>query len=61
MSDKKQFKSSKPEKSDKADERVEHRPWLRRQQQNKTQQQKKKDPEEIPILRFGPNNNFAQF
>jgi len=61
MSDKKQSKSSKPVKSDKGDDRVEHRPWLWRQQQNKTQQQKKKDPEEMPILRFGPNNNFAQF
>jgi len=25
------------------------------------QQEKKKDPEEIPILKFGPNNNFARF
>jgi len=25
------------------------------------QQQKKKDPKEIPILQFGPNNNFAKF
>jgi hypothetical protein len=61
MSDKKQLKSSKPEKSDKVDQRVERRPWLRRQQQGKTQQQKKKDPKEILILRFGPNNNFAKF
>ncbi len=22
---------------------------------------KKKDPEDIPILRYGPNNNFAKF
>jgi hypothetical protein len=61
MSDKKQLKSSKPEKSDKVDDCIARQPWLIRRKQGKTQQQKKKDPEEIPILRFGPNNNFAKF
>ncbi len=55
MSDKKQANSKKSEG------RHERRPWLRKQQPGRGQQQKKKDPEEIPILRFGPNNNFAKF
>jgi len=55
MSDKK--KSS----SEKSENWQEHHPWLRKQQPDRGQQQKKKDPEEIPILRFGPNNNFSKF
>jgi len=54
MSDKKQANSKKSEG------RHERRPWLRKQQPGRGQQQKKKDPEEIPILRFGPNNYFAK-
>ena len=61
MSDKKQLKSSKPEKSDEVDDCIARQPWLIWRKQGKTQQQKKKDPEEIPILMFGPNNNFAKF
>jgi hypothetical protein len=34
---------------------------LRKQQPGRGQQPKKKDPKEIPILKFGPNNNFAKF
>jgi hypothetical protein len=57
MSDKKQ--SCKPEK--KANQ--EYKPWLRKsgRGQGKEQTTKKKDPEEVPILTFGPNNNFAKF
>jgi len=43
------------------DDCIARQPWLIRRKQGKTQQQKEKDPEEIPILRFGPNNNFAKF
>jgi hypothetical protein len=47
---------------EKSEGRQEHRPWLRKQQPGRGQQQPmKKDPEEIPILHFGPNNNFAKF
>jgi hypothetical protein len=55
MSDKKQSNS------DKSDGRQERWPWLCKQQPGRGQQQKKKYPEEIPILKFGPNNNFAKF
>ncbi len=34
---------------------------MRKQQPGRGQQPKKKDPKEIPILKFGPNNNFAKF
>jgi hypothetical protein len=34
---------------------------LCKQQAGRGQQEKKKDPEEIPTLQFGPNNNFAKF
>jgi hypothetical protein len=55
MSEKKQTSS------DKSENKQERRPWLRKQQPGRGQQPKKKDPEEIPILKFGPNNNFAKF
>jgi hypothetical protein len=57
MSDKKQ--SGKPENKTSQ----ETKQWLRRQGkgQGRGQFHKKKDPEEVPILTFGPNNNFAKF
>jgi len=55
MSEKKQTSS------DKSESKQERRPWLRKQQPGRGQQPKKKDPEEIPILKFSPNNNFAKF
>jgi hypothetical protein len=55
MSEKKQTSS------DKSENKQERRPWLRKQQPGRGQQPKKKDPEEIPILKFGPNNNIAKF
>jgi hypothetical protein len=60
MSDKKQ--SGKPE--NKTEQR--YKPWLRKAGrgggQGRDQQAiKKKDPEQLPILTFGPNNNFAKF
>jgi hypothetical protein len=57
MSDKKQ--PGKPENKTKQ----ETKPWLRRQGkgQGRGQFHKKKDPEEVPILTFGPKNNFAKF
>jgi hypothetical protein len=59
MSDKKQ--SGKPE--NKSDQR--YKPWLRKAgrgggQGREQQAIKKKDPEQLPILTFGPNNNFAK-
>jgi hypothetical protein len=35
------------------------KPWLKRGEQR--QAPKKKDPTEIPILRYGPSNNFLKF
>jgi len=55
MSEKKQTSS------DNSDNKQERRPWLRKQQPGRGQQLQKKDPKEIPILKFGPNNNFAKF
>jgi hypothetical protein len=40
------------------------KPWFERgakMQGRGIQQQKKKDPTEIPILRYGLNNNFSKF
>jgi hypothetical protein len=59
MSDKKQ--SGKPPEN-KSEQR--NKPWLRKPGRGGGQgkeQTKKKDPEEVPILTFGPNNNFAKF
>jgi hypothetical protein len=58
MSDKKSGKShNKPEQR--------YKPWLRKSGrgggQGREQSSKKKDPEQLPILTFGPNNNFAKF
>jgi hypothetical protein len=60
--------SDKPEKANvpalkKDEKKADRKPWMRHggryaQQQ---QQQKKKDPTEIPILQYGPNNNFSKF
>ncbi len=36
-------------------------PWLWKQQAARGQQQKRRNPEDIPILWFGPNNHFAKF
>jgi hypothetical protein len=57
MTDKKQ--SDKPERKVTQG----YKPWLRKsgRGQGKEQIAKKKDPEEVPILTFGPNNNFAKF
>jgi hypothetical protein len=58
MSDKKQ--SGKPEK--KTEQR--YKPWLGKQGRGGglgREQSRRKDPEELPILTFEPNNNFAKF
>jgi hypothetical protein len=58
MSEKKQ--SGKPE--NKTEQR--YKPWLRKQGRGGGQgreQIRKKDPEGLPSLTFGPNNNFAKF
>jgi hypothetical protein len=53
--------------SGKSDKKPEQRfkPWLRKSGrgggQGRDQPNKKKDPEQLPILSFGPNNNFAKF
>jgi hypothetical protein len=59
MSDKKQS-GKQPE--NKPDQR--YKPWLRKPGRGggqSNEQTKKKDPEEVSILTFGPNNNFAKF
>jgi hypothetical protein len=38
-------------------EGINKKPWIKRA----GQKSEKKDPEEIPVLRFGPNNNFTKF
>ena len=40
-------------------QRQQRKQWPKRYQGY--QQQKKKDPEEIPVLKYGPNNNFSKF
>ncbi len=57
MTDKKQ--SDKPEKKVTQG----YKPWLRNsgKGQSKEQITKRKDPEQVTILTFGPNNNFAKF
>jgi hypothetical protein len=56
MSDKKPYS----ENSDNKQERTKRRPWLCKQQ-CRDHHETKKDPEEIPTLRFGPNNIFSTF
>ncbi len=60
--------SDKPEKANaplpkKEDKKGERKPWMRHGGRYAQQQQqtKKKDPTEIPILWYGPNNNFSKF
>jgi hypothetical protein len=36
------------------------KPWQKKQY-HKHPEAKKKDPEEIPILKYGPNNTFQKF
>jgi len=37
------------------------KPWQKHQQKHFRQELKKKDPEEIPVLKYGPANNFSKF
>jgi hypothetical protein len=60
--------SDKPEKANvpapkKDEKKADRKPWMRRGGRYAQQQQqtKKKDPTEIPILRYGPNDNFSKF
>jgi len=55
------MRNKRTEASEKSENKQERWPWLCKQQPGRGQQPKKKDPEEIPILKFGPNNNFAKF
>ena len=41
--------------------RNQKKPWQKRQQYGGGQDSKKKDPEEIPVLKYGPANNFTKF
>jgi len=36
------------------------KPWQKHQQKQFRQELKKKDPEEIPVLKYGPVNNFSK-
>jgi hypothetical protein len=61
MSDK---KISSKQTDSKQPHQQRYKPWLRKPGRGggQTEQVKKnKDPEEVPILTFGPNNNFAKF
>jgi hypothetical protein len=42
-------------------QRQQRKPWQKRNQGRYEYSSKKKDPEEIPILKYGPYNNFAKF
>jgi hypothetical protein len=57
MSDKKQTNTSEKKGNQN------YKPWLRKsgKSQGREQATEKKDPEEVPILTFGLNNNFAKF
>ncbi len=59
MSDKSEKPNQPAQKRD--EKRGERKPWMRRGGRQVQQEQKKKDPTEIPILRYGPNNNFSKF
>ena len=37
------------------------KPWQRNQQKQNRFEYKKNDPEEIPVLKYGPQNNFSKF
>ena len=41
--------------------RQQRKPWQKHQQKQFRQEPKKKDPEEIPVLKYGPANNFSKF
>ncbi len=62
MSDKPPEKANVPAPK-KEEKKAERKTWMRRGGRYAQQQQqpKKKDPTEIPILRYGPNNNFSKF
>ncbi len=58
--------SDKPEKANQPMQKREEKwgewkPWMRCGGRQMQQEQKKKDPTEIPILCYGPNNNFSKF
>jgi hypothetical protein len=58
MSDKKQLSNAEKKGNQ------ERKPWFRQPGRGgggRVQIPKRKDPEEVPILTFGPNNNFAKF
>ncbi len=40
------------------EKRQQRKPWHRKGQHGEN---KKKDPEAIPVLKYGPRNNFAKF
>jgi len=42
-------------------QRQQRKPWQKHQQKHFRQELKKKDPEEIPVLKYGPANNFSKF
>jgi hypothetical protein len=48
----------KDQKDSRLPQRQQKKQWQKRSQ---VQTQKKKDPEEIPILKYGPNKNFSKF
>ena len=42
-------------------QRYQRKPWQWRNQNQGRFDTKKKDPEEIPVLKYGPSNNFSKF
>ncbi len=51
----------KPEKAQGEQKKLEQRkPWQKKHHYQ-CPEVKKNDPEEIPILKYGPNNNFPKF
>jgi len=54
-------KAAAPKDKDTGNQRYQRKPWQRRNQNQGRFETKKKDPEEIPVLKYGPSNNFSKF
>mmetsp|Transcript_13264 Transcript_13264/g.19025 ORF Transcript_13264/g.19025 Transcript_13264/m.19025 type:complete len:209 (-) Transcript_13264:18-644(-) len=62
MTDKQQQNQSQTPSKDQGQRQTHKKHWQKRGQQGRADYQaKKKDPEEIPVLKYGPANNFTKF
>jgi len=62
MTDKQQQSQQQNQPRDQGQRQTHKKQWHKREQHGKSEYQaKKKDPEEIPVLKYGPANNFTKF